>query len=206
MISLLLLYGQGSFAQGPRAKKAASAKVVRVSGAQAWECAACHRAQNVLPKQHVDIQEMPYVGCVVCHLSEEGFAGALKGKMPGSHLHAFRIEDDAYEAVYPDDWAQDFAGPGQRRDEKKFRLCDLLHAPGDWLIYEYDFGDSWQHEVVVEKVLPTAEARHAVCLAGARAGPPEDCGSVPGYENLVAAMANPNHPERAELLEAIKET
>ena len=90
MISLLLLYGQGSFAQGPRAKKAASAKVVRISGAQAWECAACHRAQNVLPKQHVDIQEMPYVGCAVCHLSEEGFAGALKGKMPGSHLHAFR--------------------------------------------------------------------------------------------------------------------
>jgi len=122
-----------------------------------------------------------------------------------SHLHAFRIEDDAYEAVYPDDWAQDFAGPGQRRDEKKFRLRDLLHAPGNWLIYEYDFGDSWQHEVVVEKVLPTVDARHAVCLAGARAGPPEDCGSVPGYENLVAAMANPNHPERAELLEWLGE-
>ncbi|HPL09762.1 MAG: cytochrome c3 family protein [Smithellaceae bacterium] len=90
MILLLCLYGQGSFAQGQRAKKAAPAKVVRLAGAQAWDCAACHRTQKVLPKNHLDIQEMPYVGCLVCHLSEEGFAGSLKGKMPGSHLHAFR--------------------------------------------------------------------------------------------------------------------
>jgi hypothetical protein len=122
-----------------------------------------------------------------------------------SHLHAFRLEDDSYEAIYPDDWGQDFFGPGQRRDEKKFRLCDLLHAPDDGLIYEYDFGDSWQHEVVVEKILPASGARFASCLAGARAGPPEDCGSVPGYENLVEAMADPEHPERQELLEWLGE-
>ena len=82
MILLLCLYGQGSFAQGQRAKKAAPAKVVRLAGAQAWDCAACHRTQKVLPKNHLDIQEMPYVGCVVCHLSEDGFAGSLKGKCP----------------------------------------------------------------------------------------------------------------------------
>jgi len=122
-----------------------------------------------------------------------------------SHLHSFRLEDDTYEAIYPDDWGQDISGPGQRHDEKKFRLCDLLHAPGDWLIYEYDFGDSWQHEVVVEKILPTAETRSASCHAGARAGPPEDCGGVPGYENLIEAMANPKHPEREELLEWLGE-
>jgi hypothetical protein len=122
-----------------------------------------------------------------------------------SHLHAFRLEDDSYEAIYPDDWDQDFAGPGQRRDEKKFRLCDLLHAPGDGLIYEYDFGDSWQHDVTVEKILPEPGARFATCLAGARAGPPEDCGSTPGYENLVEAMADPEHPERQELLEWLGE-
>jgi len=122
-----------------------------------------------------------------------------------SHLHAFRLEDDAYEAIYPDDWAQDFAGPGQRHDEKKFRLCDLLHAPGDYLIYEYDFGDSWQHEVVVEKILPAPSVGFASCLAGARAGPPEDCGSTPGYENLVEALADPKHPERQELLEWLGE-
>jgi hypothetical protein len=39
------------------------------------------------------------------------------------------------------------------------------------------------------------------CIAGARAGPPDDCGSIPGYENLVEAMADPEHPEREQLLE-----
>lgn len=118
-----------------------------------------------------------------------------------SHLHAFRREEETYEAIYPDAWSQDFSGPGVRHDEKKFRLGDLLQAPDDWLIYEYDFGDSWLHEIVVEKILPDSGARYAVCLAGARAGPPEDCGSVPGYETLVEAMADPDHPERTHLLE-----
>ncbi len=89
MLLLLLFYGQGSFAQEPRAKKTDPAKV-RIAGAQAWDCAACHGTQKVLPKNHLDIREMPYVACRVCHLSEEGFAGSLRGKMPGSHLHAFR--------------------------------------------------------------------------------------------------------------------
>ena len=122
-----------------------------------------------------------------------------------SHLHAFQIKDDSYEAFYPDDWSEDFVGPGQRYDEKKFRVCDLLHAQGDRLTYEYDFGDSWRHKVVVEKILPGAPGKIVTCLAGARAGPPEDCGSIPGYFELLAAMAKPKHPERQRLLEWLGE-
>lgn len=118
-----------------------------------------------------------------------------------SHLHAFQLKNASYEAVYPGAWAEDAFGPGERHDEKKFRLGDLLHAPKDWLIYEYDFGDSWRHKIVVEKILPGAAAKVVTCLAGARACPPEDCGSIPGYHNLVAAMADPKHPEREELLD-----
>ncbi|SRR5208283_1383399 len=117
-----------------------------------------------------------------------------------SHLHAFQSRDASYEAFHPDDWAGDFSGPGQRYDEKKFRVGDLLRAKGDQLTYEYDFGDSWRHKIIVEKVLPAAPSKIVVCLAGARAGPPEDCGSIPGYYNLVAAMADPKHPEHDELL------
>ena len=118
-----------------------------------------------------------------------------------SHLHAFRLGDDAYEAIYGDGDGQDFAGPGQRHDEKKYRLCDLVQAPDDSLIYEYDFGDSWLHEILVEKALPGATTKTVSCLAGARAGPPDDCGSIPGYETLVEAMADQEHPEREQLLE-----
>ncbi len=118
-----------------------------------------------------------------------------------SHLHAFRFEGESYEAAHSADWGADFPGMNKPHDEKKVRLCDLLHAPDDWLIYEYDFGDSWAHEVLVEKLLPGVADRTVTCLAGTRAGPPDDCGSVPGYENLVEAMADPKHPEREELLE-----
>lgn len=122
-----------------------------------------------------------------------------------SHLHAFRLEEESYQAVYPDDWGADFFGMSKPRDEKKVRLCDLLHAKDDWLIYEYDFGDGWEHEVLVEKLLPGVTDKVVTCLDGARAGPPEDCGSIPGYENLVEAMADPKHPEREELLEWLGE-
>jgi hypothetical protein len=117
-----------------------------------------------------------------------------------SHLHAFQIGDQSYEACYPETW-EDSLGGIERRDESKFRLCDLLHAKGDRLVYEYDFGDSWQHDVRVEKVLPVNGPTPVACVAGARAAPPEDCGSVPGYYNLVEAMADPQHPERRELLD-----
>ena len=121
-----------------------------------------------------------------------------------SHLHAFRIGDEAYETYYPESW-EDPLGNGERHDESKFRLCHLLHAKGDRLIYEYDFGDSWQHDVRVEKILPSERSTPVTCVAGARAAPPEDCGSIPGYQELIEAMSDPRHPERERLLEWLGE-
>lgn len=121
-----------------------------------------------------------------------------------SHLHAFRVGDMSYERPNPD-LVMDLFGLAPRRDETKVRLCDLLHGKGDRLIYEYDFGDSWEHDVRVEKVLPVAARRPAGCLAGARAAPPEDCGGIPGYYQLVEAMADPKHPERENLLDWLGE-
>ena len=71
-------------------------------------------------------------------------------------------------------------------------------------IYEYDFGDSWLHDVVVEKVLPPDPAfKHPACLAGANACPPDDCGGMGGYYNMLEALGNPKHPEHADLEEWI---
>lgn len=117
-----------------------------------------------------------------------------------SHLHAFRCGHQSYEAYYPDTWEEPF-DDDERHDESEFRLCDLLHGKGDCLLYEYDFGDSWRHEVCVEKVLPIERPARVACVAGARAAPPEDCGSIPGYQELVEAMRKPRHPERERLLE-----
>ena len=70
--------------------------------------------------------------------------------------------------------------------------------------YEYDFGDSWQHEIVLEKTLePEPRVRYPRCVEGERACPPEDCGGVWGYAELREAIADPKHESHEEMLEWI---
>ena len=69
---------------------------------------------------------------------------------------------------------------------------------GSSFVYRYDFGDSWEHEIRVERVVPSAEA-NIVCTGGARACPPEDCGGVPGFVHLLEVLAHPGHDEHAEM-------
>jgi hypothetical protein len=88
------------------------------------------------------------------------------------------------------------------RDEQKALLSQLAptgrkHAK---FLYEYDFGDGWVHEVVIEKTLdPQPGVAYPVCLEGARACPPEDCGGPWGYANFVQAMTGPKTERQAEL-------
>ena len=71
----------------------------------------------------------------------------------------------------------------------------------DRFVYEYDFGDSWEHQIVVEKVLvPEAGVRYPVCLAGKRACPPEDVGGIWGYAEFLEAMRDPEHTEHETML------
>ncbi|MEW6072075.1 MAG: plasmid pRiA4b ORF-3 family protein [Planctomycetota bacterium] len=110
-----------------------------------------------------------------------------------SHLHVFR--HDGGEIGKPD--------PGlltPARDERKLRLDDVLRRPKDRLVYEYDFGDGWEHDVVLERVhVAEPGGKYPLVLGGRRACPPEDCGGPPGYANLLDARSDPSHPEHAEL-------
>jgi hypothetical protein len=115
-----------------------------------------------------------------------------------SHLHQF--EAGGRRLSRPDFGLAE--GVGEYADESRTRLADVLGAPGDRLRYEYDFGDSWEHDIVVEEVLSERSAA-AVCVGGRRAGPPEDCGGVWGYAELCAIMADPGHPEHPERAEWI---
>ena len=73
---------------------------------------------------------------------------------------------------------------------------------GNTFIYEYDFGDSWSHKLVVEKVLaPLEGVSYPRCLAGNRACPPEDCGGIWGYAELLDIIRKPRHPEYARMRE-----
>jgi Plasmid pRiA4b ORF-3-like protein/Domain of unknown function (DUF1841) len=108
-----------------------------------------------------------------------------------AHLHAFEVGGRRYSRP-------DFELWDEAADEGKARLQDLASRPGGRLRYTYDFGDSWEHDLLVEDILPPDGVSHAVCLTGRRAGPPEDCGGVWGYGELCAILADPSHPDHAE--------
>jgi hypothetical protein len=113
----------------------------------------------------------------------------------GYHLHIFTVEDLDYGVPSPDDWRP-------VRDERRFRLDRLNLAPKSRFYYEYDFGDSWVHQLLVEKALEAdPEVQYPVCVTGRRAAPPDDVGGIPGYEMFVQAMQDPTDPEHEHYLE-----
>ncbi|MBI4369218.1 MAG: plasmid pRiA4b ORF-3 family protein [Elusimicrobia bacterium] len=116
-----------------------------------------------------------------------------------SHLHQFMFNKKSYGRPDPD-------GELDTLDDSKVRLEEIIRGKGHCFTYEYDFGDSWDHYLTVEKVLPLEENKPSVlCLAGARACPPEDVGGMGGYENFLEAIKNPDHPEHQELLHWVGE-
>ncbi|HYG34291.1 MAG TPA: plasmid pRiA4b ORF-3 family protein [Clostridia bacterium] len=118
-----------------------------------------------------------------------------------SHLHQFVINEQRY--LDPKAIVEPSAGETPEFDETKTKLMDVLPTAKTWFVYEYDFGDSWEHVVMVEKrLIPDRPMRHfAECLAGKRAGPPDDCGGVYGFADFLKAIRNPRHPDHEYLLE-----
>lgn len=113
----------------------------------------------------------------------------------GGHLHEFEIAGENYGIPDPDGW-----GPAVNPEARK----TLIKALSGTRIfrYLYDFGDSWDHRIRVEKVLPAITCPQVpYCVDGANACPPEDVGGEPGYADFLEAMADPGHPEHAAMLE-----
>jgi len=109
------------------------------------------------------------------------------------HLHAFTAGGIDYGPPLED---------LDHRDERKMTLDRLIGKPGDRMRYTYDFGDDWEHEIVVEKVLEAAAgARYPICIGGESRCPPEDCGGSWGYASLRETLSDPRHDEHAAMLE-----
>jgi hypothetical protein len=110
-----------------------------------------------------------------------------------SHLHTF----EALGATYGDpdpDWDVE--------DEGKLRLSEIVGEGLKKFRYTYDMGDNWEHVLQVEKPVPAEEgANYPRCVGGARACPPEDCGGVWGYADLLEVLADPGNEEHEERLE-----
>jgi hypothetical protein len=115
-----------------------------------------------------------------------------------SHLHRFEAGGVSYGEPDPE---------LEFRSERGAKLRDVAPGETSKILYEYDFGDSWLHRIVVEKILPAEPGRkYPVCLQGKRACPPEDCGGVWGYEGLLETLKDPGHPDHEEMKLWVEDT
>jgi Plasmid pRiA4b ORF-3-like protein len=112
------------------------------------------------------------------------------------HLHAFSFGEEEFGPREPE-LGLDFS------DERRVTLGELTDL-GARFRYTYDFGDNWEHEILVEDLLdPDPEAHYPILVAAKGACPPEDCGGTWGYADLKEILADPGHDEHQERLERL---
>jgi len=108
-----------------------------------------------------------------------------------SHLHQFE-RNGKYWGVRENDEFGDL----DITDESRVPLEKVLRVEGDSVVYVYDLGDDWRHEVLLEKILPPdATANRPVCIGGERHCPPEDVGGVSGYQEFLEVIFEPNNED-----------
>lgn len=117
------------------------------------------------------------------------------------HLWELMIDGRSYGPPMDVDW-----GTAPRTDAIKVRLRDVLKPRRTMIAYTYDFGDSWEHKIVVTKVRPGAPGvSYPNYVGGEWDCPPEDCGGIPGYYNILDALADPKHPDHADVAEYLED-
>jgi Plasmid pRiA4b ORF-3-like protein len=113
----------------------------------------------------------------------------------GFHLHSFTINGVDYSDP-------DLIDDSDIEDEGKAKLSRLIAGEKAKFSYTYDFGDNWEHVILVEKILPAdPDTQYPICIKGKGACPPEDCGGIWGYASFLEAINDPEHPEHEEMLE-----
>jgi hypothetical protein len=122
----------------------------------------------------------------------------------GNHLHEFKINDFNGKIMH-------FGIPDEEFDEIR-TLSGWEHKISKYFggeitscDYIYDFGDNWLHSIELEDVLPAEKGvKYPRCLAGERATPPEDCGGIPGYQELMEILFDPDHEDYADTIEWVE--
>ena len=109
-----------------------------------------------------------------------------------SHLHQFIYDGEYYTKKMPDEMMMDDFGI----DYENMKVSDFLSGEKDKMIYEYDFGDGWVHDILLEKITdPDPNQFYPVCIKGKMNCPPEDCGGIWGYYDMLNILEDPSHEE-----------
>jgi len=113
------------------------------------------------------------------------------------HLHEFQVAGRRYEIPDPENFGQSI----KTFDERRVKLSTIVREVGTEFNYLYDFGDGWEHDLLLEAILPESTGvQYPRCTDGARSGLPEDVGGVTGYEEYLRALADPSHERHEEML------
>jgi len=117
------------------------------------------------------------------------------------HLYEFKCNN--YRIGEPNEEFDDFGFGGDKLlDATEVTLDSIITETKEKFHYEYDFGDGWIHQIEVEKFLPrNNKTNYPNCIDGKLNCPPEDCGGIPGFYNLLEIISNKRHPERKEMLD-----
>ena len=108
-------------------------------------------------------------------------------------MHTFEVKGVRYGEKDPE---------LETKDESRVRLHQIVAQPRAKFRYEYDMGDSWLHDITVEKILPVEPGQqYPFCIDGALACPPEDCGGIFGFYGLLETISNPKHKDYKEMRE-----
>jgi hypothetical protein len=118
------------------------------------------------------------------------------------HLHMFRIGKRSEIIIIGNPIDNDFDDDENTFNGWETEVSCFLNTPGDVAIYEYDMGDGWLHEILLEGVfLKEKGVKYPRCIGGARACPPEDCGGTEGFEYMLEVLASPKHPEYKNVID-----
>jgi hypothetical protein len=118
------------------------------------------------------------------------------------HLHKFYVGKRGFGIPDPN---EAFMGGSLTVNEKNACLANVLNKVGAKTTYIYDFGDSWEHALTVEKILPAEHGvAYPLCTGGKLAGPPEDCGGIPGFYHMLEALTDPNHEDHEDMQDWIE--
>jgi hypothetical protein len=115
------------------------------------------------------------------------------------HLYEFNLEGYRISEVSED---FRFAGFGSNEviNSRDIKLKDVITAQGDKINYEYDFGDGWQHQIIVESFVKCDRGEYPVCIGGEMRCPPEDCGGIFSFYEYLAILNNKKHPEHNDMV------
>jgi len=137
--------------------------------------------------------EVPDCSLAILHSIIQAAMGWYDG-----HLHQFTINHRRFSIPNPfgDDWGD------APNDSTDVWLSDVVDSEGFTFKYLYDFGDCWEHKIKVESIgSPDPSVRYPQCIKGKRRRPPEDCGGIWGYQELIEILSDPKHPEYDERVE-----